>query len=326
MNILMSGSGSGGHIYPCISLYKELVKKYNVYVLIFKNIDKKIYDENNIKYFYFDDCESIYKKCSFINKLLCENRIDKVITFGGKNSLFINVIAKKNNIDSFIFEQNIILGKANKINYLLCKKLFTNFKIGLKKEINVGNPNAFNLKMNNNSKLFKNNNITILITLGSLGSSSVNKVIENFIKMNNEYNVIYVSGNNVKTKVKDDCRTKVYKYYNNLPSLMAKCDLIISRAGASTLSEIIALNIPSIIIPSPYVANNHQEKNAKYLKEKECIELIFEKDLNENVLLSKIRNLVQNADNYNRLKTNLANEYLGNKFDLIVSEICDDNS
>lgn len=325
MNILMSGSGSGGHIYPCIALYKELLKNNTVYLVIFKNIDKKIYDENNIKYYYIDDNESTLKKCDLINKFIKKNQINKVITFGGKNSFFINLIAKYNKIKSYIFEQNIVLGKANKINYLLSEKIFTNFKIGLKKEVNVGNPNSYKIVNIDDLKLFKNDKITILITMGSLGSSSVNRIIENFIRNNKNYNIVYITGNNVKTHIKGDDCTIVYKYYNNLPSLMAKCDLIISRAGASTLSEIIALNKPSIIIPSPYVSNNHQEKNAYYLKQKNCIELILEKDLNENILVSKIRNIVQNNEYFTTLKNNLSKEFLGNKFDLILKEIYHEN-
>lgn len=326
MNILLSGSGSGGHIYPCIALYKRLKEKHSVYILIFKEIDKKIYDLNKIKYLYIDNENSVFKKITLINNIIKDNKIDKTVTFGGKNSFYINLIAKKNKIDNYIFEQNVILGKANKANYHISKKIFTTFKIGLKKEIHVGNPNAYNLTKSN-KKLFNNKLVTILITMGSLGSSSTNKIIEKFIKNNNDkYNFIYISGNNVKTTLKESNNIKIYNFYNPLSDLIKCVDIVISRAGASTLSEIINLNIPSIIIPSPYVANNHQEKNALYLYKNKAIELIYEKDLNESILSSKLINLTNNKTYFNELKNNLKKLSYKDNFNVIERIILSDNS
>lgn len=324
MKILMSGSGSGGHIYPCISLYKYLKDDYQIIVLTFKEIDKKIYDKNNIKYIYIDDKLPLIKKLRLINKVYKNNDIKKTITFGNKNSFYVNMVSLKNNVNYYIFEQNSIIGKANKLSYIFTKYIFTNFKLNLKKEVNVGNPNAFinNYKKNN---LFNNNKITILITLGSLGSDSVNKKIINFIKNNKRYNIIYVTGNNVKTKLSNNANLKIYNFYNPLKDLIASSDLIISRAGASTLAEIIALNKPSIIIPSPYVANNHQYKNAKLLYDQKCCYMILENELNISVLESKINNLLLNQQTYKTMKENLSKIYLGNNFKLIKEKIFDDN-
>lgn len=320
MNIVMSGSGSGGHIYPCLSLYRKLKDNHNVILVIFKEIDKKIYDLNKVSYTYIDNNLSFFEKYKKIRKIIIENKIEKSITFGGKNSLIINLVAKSLNKKIFIFEQNVILGKANKINYLLCDKVFSNFKLNLKKEINVGNPNSFEIS-NEKVKYFNNNKITILITLGSLGSSSVNKVIEQFIIDNKTYNIIYVTGNNVKSNLKDNDHTKIINYFNPLTTLMNSSDIIISRAGASTLSEIIQLNKVSIIIPSIYVSNNHQYKNAIRLYKIKGIELIQEKELNVNLLKSKLFILTNNNKYYEFIKTNLNLVKKSNGFDKILKEI-----
>ena len=316
MKILMSGSGSGGHIYPCLSLYRKLKDDHNVILVIFKEIDKKIYDLNKVNYTYIDNNLSFFEKYKKIRKIIIENKIEKSITFGGKNSLIINLVAKSLNKKIFIFEQNVILGKANKINYLLCDKVFSNFKLNLKKEINVGNPNSFEIS-NEKVNYFNNNKITILITLGSLGSSSVNKVIEQFIIDNKTYNIIYVTGNNVKSNLKDNDHTKIINYFNPLTTLMNSSDIIISRAGASTLSEIIQLNKVSIIIPSIYVSNNHQYKNAIRLYKIKGIELIQEKELNVNLLKSKLFILTNNNKYYEFIKTNLNLVKKSNGFDKI---------
>lgn len=320
MNIVMSGSGSGGHIYPCLSLYRKLKDDHNVILVIFKEIDKKIYDLNKVNYTYIDNNLSFFEKYKKIRKIIIENKIEKSITFGGKNSLIINLVAKSLNKKIFIFEQNVILGKANKINYLLCDKVFSNFKLNLKKEINVGNPNSFEIS-NEKVKYFNNNKITVLITLGSLGSSSVNKVIEQFIIDNKTYNIIYVTGNNVKSNLKDNDHTKIINYFNPLTTLMNSSDIIISRAGASTLSEIIQLNKVSIIIPSIYVSNNHQYKNAIRLYKIKGIELIQEKELNVNLLKSKLFILTNNNKYYEFIKTNLNLVKKSNGFDKILKEI-----
>ena len=320
MNIVMSGSGSGGHIYPCLSLYRKLKDVHNVILVIFKEIDKKIYDLNKVNYTYIDNNLSFFEKYKKIRKIIIENKIEKSITFGGKNSLIINLVAKSLNKKIFIFEQNVILGKANKINYLLCDKVFSNFKLNLKKEINVGNPNSFEIS-NEKVNYFNNNKITILITLGSLGSSSVNKVIEQFIIDNKTYNIIYVTGNNVKSNLKDNDHTKIINYFNPLTTLMNSSDIIISRAGASTLSEIIQLNKVSIIIPSIYVSNNHQYKNAIRLYKIKGIELIQEKELNVNLLKSKLFILTNNNKYYEFIKTNLNLVKKSNGFDKILKEI-----
>jgi len=134
--------------------------------------------------------------------------------------------------------------------------------------------------------------------MGSLGSSSVSKVINNFIKHNKAYNIIYVTGNNVNVNIKENDNLRIFNYYNPLTDLINISDIIISRAGASTLSEIIYFNKPSIIIPSPYVTNNHQVKNAKLLLKENACQIIYERDLNEQILISKIRNYSNNKNYY----------------------------
>ena len=87
--------------------------------------------------------------------------------------------------------------------------------------------------------------------------------------------------------------------------IMKKTDLIVSRAGASTLSEIIALKVPSILIPSPYVAENHQYKNALDLINKDAALMIEEKDLKGDILVRTIDDLIDNEEKIKSIKKNL---------------------
>ena len=86
---------------------------------------------------------------------------------------------------------------------------------------------------------------------------------------------------------------------------MKKTDLMVSRAGASTLSEIIALKVPTILIPSPYVANNHQYLNALDLVNKEAAFMIEEKDLQDGVLFKQVDSLIYDNKKLSEIKDNL---------------------
>ena len=97
--------------------------------------------------------------------------------------------------------------------------------------------------------------------------------------------------------------------------------LIISRAGASTISEILALKIPSILIPSPYVANNHQYYNALDLANMKVSELIEEKDLNSNIIKVMVNELVYNDELYNEFKNNLEKLNIKESSSIIYDEI-----
>jgi UDP-N-acetylglucosamine--N-acetylmuramyl-(pentapeptide) pyrophosphoryl-undecaprenol N-acetylglucosamine transferase len=107
-----------------------------------------------------------------------------------------------------------------------------------------------------------------------------------------------------------------------MAGLLRDVDLIISRAGAGTISEILALEVPSILIPSPYVANNHQYYNALDLKEKGVSLLIEEKDLTANLLYLKINELLTNKnDEYKQMKEHLKNLNMKQSSTIIYNEI-----
>ena len=127
--------------------------------------------------------------------------------------------------------------------------------------------------------------------MGSLGSESVNKVLEEAQKMfaNKTYQVIIVTGKKHYDNFhkQESHNVKVVPYIDGL-KVMAACDLCVIRAGATTASEVCVLGIPSIMIPSPYVPNNHQYYNAKALADKKASLLLEEKDLTADSLVSSI--------------------------------------
>ena len=116
---------------------------------------------------------------------------------------------------------------------------------------------------------------------------------------------------------------KVVPYYNNLASIMKDAYLVISRAGASTISEILALKIPSILVPSPYVANNHQYYNALDLVNMKVSEILEEKNLDPSIIQVMINELVYNEKKYNEMKKNLERLNVKAASTIIYDEIKD---
>jgi UDP-N-acetylglucosamine--N-acetylmuramyl-(pentapeptide) pyrophosphoryl-undecaprenol N-acetylglucosamine transferase len=139
-----------------------------------------------------------------------------------------------------------------------------------------------------------------------------------------DYEVVFVTGKdayeNIKTK-KFSSNVKVLPYIDNMTRLLKKTDVVVSRAGASTLSEIIALRIPSVLIPSPYVPNNHQYKNALDLVNNEACILIEEKDLTGDLLIKSIDSIITDSDKISKIKNNLKKLDTGSSATIIYENI-----
>ena len=127
--------------------------------------------------------------------------------------------------------------------------------------------------------------------MGSLGSTSVNAIMKDALPaVRDTYQILFVTGKNNYEKMRKQIHAphvKVVDYVKQL-DIMAQVDLIVCRAGATTAAEITALGTPSILVPSPYVAHNHQFYNASVLVDNKAAVMIEEKDLNAEVLSSQI--------------------------------------
>jgi len=310
----MASGGSGGHIYPSIALADELKKNHKVSFIGYKGKmeDKVIknhgYDiclinKGNKKYF------SLFREYKNIKNEIKNINPDIVIGWGNSLSFLSVLAAKKLNIKTIVHEQNIIPGKANKYSSYFVDKIALSYeetKKYIKKGIVVGNPRgeaSTNLTKKYNLDKSK---INVLIVMGSLGSSSVINFflsLLNNIKINAHF--IISIGANVKLKESFSSLNdvEVYEYIDSLPSLMKEVDLVISRAGATILSEIEALNVVSLLIPSPYVTNNHQYINAKYMVDKGLAMMIEEKNLNEK----SIKKIIEDTNEHIKIKMNLLN-------------------
>lgn len=304
MKIILVAGGSGGHIYPCLELAKYL-KENNEQVLLcgsINSLEEKIYKENG---FEFQGVKINKKKISShfinykkINKIYKEFKPDLVILFGNyiSVSFAMNAIVKK--IPIFLHEQNVIYGLANKLLGYKAKRIYLSLPINKnvhsKKSVLVGNPKS-DIKVKDSFAFKSRHNVTIV--MGSLGSITINNLLKEFIKIaNSDIDYHIVVGNKYYDEFRKNLDIKnnihIYPYLDNLASYMKKSDIFISRAGATTISEILVNGACSILIPSPYVKNNHQYLNAKYLKDNNASILIEESKLDAFKLNEEINKLI----------------------------------
>ncbi len=328
MRLIISAGGTGGHIYPALAIVKkfqELDKTLEVlYIGTHNRMENEIVPKHNIpfegiKIYGFSknigsDLKNIgyvikaYYKCLHIMK---DFKPDVVIGVGGYVTLPVIMAARKLKIKTFIHEQNSIPGKTNKFLSRGVDGVFTSFKESDKyfkgaKCYFTGNPSSDNVKnlksVKKESLGLKKDKKLVLIVSGSLGSKGLNDKLIPFLETNKLVNteILLITGKAGYEEFKNyklASNVKVIPYLDNLSAFLKSCDVVISRSGAGIISEILASKVPSILIPSPNVANNHQYYNALALKENNLALMIEEKDLDSQILEEMVEKLIKKEDN-----------------------------
>ena len=180
------------------------------------------------------------------------------------------------------------------------------------KTVYTGNPRSEEIaliKKTTKKELGFNNKKLVVIVMGSLGSTTMTKKLKDLIKDfdGKNYNVLLITGNNYYDEYKNIDIPKnvlVKPFMDNLISVLKDTDLIISRAGASTISEITAIGLPAILVPSPYVTNNHQYKNAKELEDNNAAVILEEKDFSKENLIDLIDKTINDDNKLKTMSTN----------------------
>lgn len=356
--IIFCGGGTLGHIMPIIPIVIDIYKDYDLYFIgTKKGNEEKYFYENKVniyfKRLFFYDMVGINRKNIFKNiKTICKYitvkkeitqlyktlKPDLVIGMGGYISGVAISIAYKNKIKTMIHEQNAILGLANKIVYKKVDKVLLSYDIKDLSSHNkhvIGNPRYSYVK--DNFKV-KDNNLIIIVS-GSLGSDFINDLI---IKNINDFLIdgyliklivgkkYFKKNNEVITKINNNKnynqKIQIHEFLNNIIEEMSRASLIISRCGATTISEIMALRKPSILIPSPNVTSNHQYFNALDLYTAGCCELIEEKEVTTEKIVSMIRQIITNYGYKKNIITNIDKKFTNDPkkefIKLIKDEIC----
>ena len=352
MRVIISAGGTGGHIYPALAIINKIKKEEPnsefLYIgthnrmendivpkalIPFESIEIYGFSKNIIKNFKTAGCLfKSYKRCK---KLIRDFNPDVVIGVGGYVTAPVIFAAKKLGYKTAIHEQNSLPGKSNQFLSKYSDLVFVSFKSSMSyfpndKVVFTGNPCSEDAL--NKTAILKstfgidNKRKLVLFVMGSLGSSRVNDYLVSIMNLfnNKDYDVLFVTGTSSYESISKESfpsNVHVVPYVDGLTGLMKNVDLIVSRAGASTMSEIIALELPSILIPSPYVANNHQYKNAMDLVNIGASIMIEEKDLKGDILVRKIDEVLYDDEKIRSIKKNLKSMMVSNSASLIYNNL-----
>lgn len=335
MRVIISAGGTGGHIYPAISIInkiKEMDQSSEIlYIGTTDRMERDIIPSLDIKYIGIKTngvSKNIVKLTKFVTntfisynkckKIMKEFKPDIVIGVGGYVTTPVLMAAHSLKIKILIHEQNSIPGKANltlsKYADTICISMKSSEKyFNHKNVVFTGNPRGEEiLKGNKLDKtklgLTKNKKL-VVITTGSLGSTIINnKIVKLLPKIKDkDYEVLFITGKNNYEELQKEQMPKnviLKPYIDNMNELLKVTDLIVSRAGATIISEITSLGLASILIPSPYVANNHQEINAQDLENNNAAYVIREKDFDEDRFISMMDELLNDDKKIEKIKTN----------------------
>jgi UDP-N-acetylglucosamine--N-acetylmuramyl-(pentapeptide) pyrophosphoryl-undecaprenol N-acetylglucosamine transferase len=336
MKVLISGGGTGGHIYPAISIIESFTKQDEILYVGKKNsMESKLIPSLNIP-FKSIIIEGFNRKNKFKNIIVVLKLIvglfqsliivllykpDIVIGTGGYVSgpvVFMGYLLKKK---TFIHEQNAYPGMTNRILSKYVNKVFISYKdsINRYKKDNVfytGNPVRKEFKdIVKTVKKIDTDTIKILSFGGSGGAHKLNELMYEVIKKLQHFEKIeitHVTGkkyyNQFIKKIEDDKiilgkNIHIFDYLNEMSKYMVKSDLVIARAGAISISELKYTKTPSILIPSPNVTDNHQEFNARVMEKDGFAKMILEK----NISSEKIIEVIKSPEFINDMNINYCN-------------------
>ncbi|MCX7661808.1 MAG: undecaprenyldiphospho-muramoylpentapeptide beta-N-acetylglucosaminyltransferase [Candidatus Omnitrophica bacterium] len=340
MKVLLSCGGTGGHILPALRLYEELNSSGKVRDMVLvigrRKIEKMIIPKDyksihldasaikltSVKEFLFS-CFILLKNALKSFEIIIKFQPDVVIGFGGYASFFVVLFASLFRIKTIIHEENVLMGRANRLlagfvdhislGFEKTREILPFYK---NKMIFTGNPLRKSLRKIEKKEALKYfgflpDYFTILVMGGSQGSQHINREFLKavfLLKEKTEFQIIHLCGdkdydflnkeyNNIGIKV------KVFKFFEPMEYALSSADLVVSRAGAMTVSELIFFEIPAIIIPYPY-AYRHQYYNAHLLTDTGCAVMLEDRDLNHQNLKEFILELIQNPEKLEKMRYN----------------------
>ncbi len=334
--ILIATGGTGGHVFPALSLAKNLKKNnYEVRLTIDERGLKYLKENNDINFTKISSSPFLKKNIfklfqslllifySIIRSFffLSLNRPDLILGMGGYSSFPICIVASILKIKFIIYENNLIVGKANKCLLPFAKKILVACKDleGIKeknkdKMIEIGNLIREEIiNINTNFILNKDYSIlNILILGGSQGARVFAEKIPQELKK--------IKDQGIPIKVFQQCQInqtealssfykrekikfEIFNFTNKINEYYSKANLVITRSGASVIGELINVKTPFIAVPLPTSADNHQYKNAEYYQKKGLCYLLEEKNISKD-LYGLIYSIYNNNDEIKQIITN----------------------
>lgn len=303
--ILIMAGGTGGHIFPALAVVNELKNHSTEIQWLGSNsgMENEIVPKHNIKLHAVSSVGLRGKRVASLIKapfllsyaalkvmgIFLKFKPDVVLGMGGFASGIGGLVAWIFRVPLVIHEQNSIPGTTNKLLSKISSKTFQAFDGTFENATTSGNPIAFiPVKKQNNNKL------NLLIIGGSLGSKPINDIAT---QLNIDIDIWHQTGklhfDAVQAQHKNDT-VKVTAFIKDMANAYAWADIVLCRAGAMTISELMLSATPSILIPLPHAIDNHQFYNAKILADSNAGILIEQKDLTIELLEKTLLNINKN--------------------------------
>ncbi len=340
MNIVITGGGTAGHIYPALALADELKSRghHVFYAGTPKGTESNLVPRAGYDFVAFDvsgfDRARPWTAITALNKVRkCEKKAEVwlkevdaklAVGFGGYVSVPVVHAAQKLGIKTAIHEQNSAMGLANeelsKHADLVCLTYeCAGQKVKDKSKIVVtGNPvrkEVLSANREDGRRAFgiDDESLVLLVFGGSLGAKTINEAILNLkdeLLARNNLHVIHVAGKRDYEWVKERLslnasqkeRYHLLDYCYNMPDALAACDIIVSRAGATSLAEISTLTIPALLIPFPFATADHQTKNAKSYVEAGAAYQLSDEEAKTSAFKEKLFDLIENDETRQKMK------------------------
>lgn len=335
MKILLTGGGTGGHIYPALALMRRMQETHPdaefLYVGTHNGLENRIVPENGVPFqaikiqgfkrslsmYNFKTLYLFFKAIRESKNIIHSFKPDVVIGTGGYVCGPVVFAASRMGVPSVIHEQNSVAGLTNRFLARYVQKIAICFEEAKEqfgkhanKVVYTGNPRAQEVAGIKPGDSLIDYGLspqkpTVLLFSGSRGAAKINEAIAEaaptFLKK--DYQVLAVTGESYfkemcikigEENILKSTNFKMVPYISALPQVFADVSFAVCRSGATTLSEVTAIGLPTILIPSPNVTEDHQTKNAMSLVHKGAAKIIPETELTGRKLVEEIDSLMTN--------------------------------
>ncbi|MDE6227131.1 MAG: undecaprenyldiphospho-muramoylpentapeptide beta-N-acetylglucosaminyltransferase [Muribaculaceae bacterium] len=357
LRVIVSGGGTGGHIFPALSIADELRNRYGAEILFvgaenrmemtrvpeagYKIIGlpvagffrKKIWKNLGV-------LKKLWKSMGMAKKIISDFRPDIVIGVGGYASGPTLKAAQKAGIPTLIQEQNSFAGVTNKLLAKKAEKICVAYEgmdrfFPSDRIVMTGNPIRSSLLQNSLSKKEARESFgldperpTVLVVGGSLGALTVNESLEKGLRTLTDHGiqVIWQTGKNFGNRGTETAKgmkgTVVTPFISNMAAAYRSADLVVSRAGAGSISELQALGKPCVLVPSPNVAEDHQTFNARALSDHGAAVLVRDADARET-LVDTVLSLMKDPARRKEMSEKISAMALTDSAPVIAREVID---
>lgn len=360
MRAIITGGGTGGHIYPALAIADELRRRINNIDILYvgsNGMESRIVPEAGYEFTAIDvsgiDRSSMLKAGQSLVKfpysffqakdIIKHFSPSFILGTGGYVSFPVVLAGTYFAPKTFIHEQNAYPGLANRhlakrvdctmltfaeaAKYMQAKRIRVT-GLPVRQEFFRVTPQSGRQALGLNDNWF-----TMIAFGGSRGAATINRAMLQAVErlQDRPMQIIWITGpdhyeelkQQVQDRLKRDCTAviRILPYMNNIEQAMGASHLAVCRAGASTLAELAVLGLPAILVPYPYAAENHQEKNARALVDKKAATMVIDEFLDGDTLVNTIETLRSEPDRLNTMRQQMLGEAKPNALDDIIAEL-----